>query len=255
MYWDHVELAAGLLFIFMSLAYLVARKRDQFNVVDIAWGAAFVLVAWGVYYQVSQPRTLLVAVLVSLWGIRLMSHLFKRVRTGEDDPRYIEIRKKWKGDVWLRAYFIIFMLQALLVLVVGLPIILTGNNLLAHTAWAVYTGAVIWFVGFTLERTADAELAEFVANRKSKNEVLDTGLWRYSRHPNYFGELAQWWGIGIIALQASWGWVGLLGPLTLTILIVFISGIPTIEKKKKSNPAYAAYMKRTSPLIPWPPKR
>lgn len=251
----YLLVSAVILLVYMSVAFLFAKKRDQLNVVDVAWGGGFILLAWSTYVQMQAPRTLLVAVLVTLWGLRLMGHLGKRVKTGKDDPRYLELKKKWKGNVWLRAYLSVFLLQGLLVLIIGLPIVMTAGDLLGHTAWAVYTGAVIWFIGFTIERLADAELAEFVKNRKSKDAVLDTGSWRYSRHPNYFGELTQWWGIGIIALQTSWGWIGLVGPLTLTILIVFISGIPTIEKKKKQNPAYAAYMKRTSPLIPWPPKK
>jgi steroid 5-alpha reductase family enzyme len=253
--WDYLQLTAVLLFVYMCVAFLFAKKRNQLNVVDVAWCGGFVLVAWSTYAQMQAPRTLLVAVLVTLWGLRLMSHLLKRVRSGQDDPRYLDLKKKWKGNVWRRAFFMIFMLQALLVLIVSLPVTMTANPLLGHTSWAVYTGAVIWFIGFTIERLADAELAEFIKNRKDKNAVLDTGSWKFSRHPNYFGELTQWWGIGIIALQAERGWIGFIGPLTLTLLIVFVSGIPPIENKKKSNPAYAAYMKRTSMLIPLPPKQ
>lgn len=255
MHWKPLLLNALSVFVFMSITFLVAKKRNQLNVVDVAWGGGFVIVALRTYAQIREPRTLLVAVLVTLWGLRLMNHLLRRIRSGEDDPRYIEMKKKWKGNVWLRAYFAVFMLQGLLILVVSLPITMTANKLTGSLGAANYVGALMWFIGFTIERVADSQLAEFIKNRKTKNEVLDNGLWKYSRHPNYFGELAQWWGIGIIALQVSYGWIGLLGPLTLTVLILFVSGIPPIEKKKKSNPAYAAYMRRTSPIVPLPPKR
>jgi steroid 5-alpha reductase family enzyme len=115
-------------------------------------------------------------------------------------------------------------------------------------------GTALWFAGFTIESLADRQLRKFLANPDNKGKVMDQGLWRYSRHPNYFGELTQWWAIGLIALQVHNGWIGLLGPLTLTVLIVFISGIPPIERRKKSDPEYAAYMRRTSPLVLWFPK-
>lgn len=248
-------LCAVLLGAYMTFWFVVGKRRNRLNTVDVAWPGGFVLVAWTAYALQSAPPTLLIAVLVSAWGARLMLHLYRRViGRGSEDPRYEAIRAKWRGNVWLRAYFSIFLLQGALILLISLPIIMAGHDTPPGVSWAMYGGAALWLVGFSIERQADAQLAAFVQKRSSGNDVMDSGLWRYSRHPNYFGELLQWWAISIIALPASYGWVGLLGPLTLTVLIVFVSGIPPIERRKQANPAYAEYMRRTSQLIPLPPK-
>lgn len=247
-------IAAILLLIYMTVWFFVAKRRKQLNVVDVAWGGGFVLVAWTVYILDQDARTLLIAVLVSLWGLRIMMHLGQRVLSGHEDPRYDEIRRKWRGNIWAKAYRSIFLLQGLLILLISLPVIMAANDGMVGALWMTRIGTLIWVVGFLIELTADAQLARFVRNRTDKNAVMETGLWRYSRHPNYFGEVVQWWAIGLIALRAPYGWIGLAGPLLLTILIEFVSGIPPIEKRKKSNPAYADYMHRTSRLVLWPPK-
>jgi steroid 5-alpha reductase family enzyme len=119
-------------------------------------------------------------------------------------------------------------------------------------AWLTWLGAGLWLVGFVVESVADRQLAAFIKDKSNKGKVLDTGLWRYSRHPNYFGELLQWWAIGLIAAQTAYGWIGFAGPLLLTILIVFVSGIPPIENRRRDNPAYQDYKRRTSRLVPLP---
>jgi steroid 5-alpha reductase family enzyme len=130
--------------------------------------------------------------------------------------------------------------------------------------WLFTAGYLVWVAGFLIEYNADKQLAVFLTQQKNKNNgkakgnkrgLLDTGLWRYSRHPNYFGELVQWWGIGLISLQTSYGWVGLFGPLLLTILIRFVSGVPPIEKRRADDPDYQAYQRRTNALVPWFPAR
>jgi steroid 5-alpha reductase family enzyme len=135
-----------------------------------------------------------------------------------------------------------------------LPITTAAGSIVPDRVWLTSTGVVFWTFGFIFESIADRQLARFVGNKANKGKVLSTGLWRFSRHPNYFGELVQWWAIGIIALQTAHGWIGLLGPALLTFLIVFVSGIPPIENRRKDNAAYQAYKKRTSPLIPQIPR-
>ncbi len=183
-------------------------------------------------------------------------HIFKRSkRHTEDDPRYTAMAEKWKGrNYWLRAYLSIFLLQGVLILLVSAPVVAATGPRMPGFELLLDVGLVIWLVGYVIEYYADWQLAKFRANPANKGKVMSSGLWRYSRHPNYFGELTQWWGIGLIACEAAWGWVGLFGPSLLTILIVFVSGIPPIEKRKKDDPAYQAYKKRTSSLIPWLPK-
>ncbi|MCA9325210.1 DUF1295 domain-containing protein [Candidatus Saccharibacteria bacterium] len=255
MVWQLLGINAAILFVWMSIWYVVAKERKQVNVVDVAWAGGFVLVGWASFMQYSYARTLLMAGLVTIWGIRLTAHLYKRVIVGRhEDPRYKELMKNWGKHIWTRAFWSVFMLQGLLVLIISLPLTMSATGTVVGRVWPIYAGMAIWVVGYLIEKAADAQLAEFVAKRKSDTQVMDRGLWHYSRHPNYFGEILQWWGIGVIALQAESGWIGLAGPLTLTILILFVSGIPPIERRKKSNPEYAAYMRRTSRLVPLPPK-
>lgn len=241
--------------LYMSLWYLVAHKAKKLSVVDVAWGSGFALIAWLTVWQDSSARSILIAILVSVWALRITNHLARRVFGGtKDDPRYEQIASKWRGSYWLRAYFSIFLLQGVLVWLISFPVMFATSDQHADLAILSVVGAALWAIGFGIEAAADRQLRDFVNYKPNKGKVMDQGLWRYSRHPNYFGELLQWWAIGVIALQTSLGWIGLVGPLTLTILIVFVSGIPPIENRKKSSPAYAEYMRRTSKLVPLPPR-
>ncbi len=238
----------------MSISFLFAKAQKRLDLVDIAWGIGFVLVAWVIELRNPSSRSLLLTALVSVWGIRLALHIRDRSKTRGEDRRYKELSKKWRGPFWLRAYFSIFMLQGFLILLICMPILITPNPKLQGWSILSYFGALIWVIGFIIESIADRQLGSYMKS-KEKPTLLDSGLWKYSRHPNYFGELIQWWAIGIIALQVSYGWVGLFGPLVLTILILFISGIPPIERHRSKNEDYKQYMKRTSKLILLPVRR
>jgi steroid 5-alpha reductase family enzyme len=244
---------AVLIVVYMSLWFLVARKRDRIDTVDSAWGSGFVVAAWAVAVQEPSSRSTIIAVLVTIWSARLTAHLAKRTLTKPEDPRYVELAKKWKGSKWVRAYFSIFLLQGLLVWVISWPAIFATGKLNSSLGWLTAVGVVLWIIGFILESAADRQLAAFL--QRNKGKTMQSGLWRYSRHPNFFGELLQWWAIGIIALQAHLGWVGLIGPLALSILISYVSGIPMIEKRRLGNTEYQAYKQRTSMLIPLPPRQ
>jgi steroid 5-alpha reductase family enzyme len=244
---------AVLLFIYMVLWFLLARARKRLDTVDTAWGLGFVVAAWSAAVQEPTSRSLLIAVLVSIWGIRLANHIYQRSKNRGDDPRYVEMSKKWKGSLWRKAFWVVFMFQGLLIWIVSLPVV-TATGIGHGAGWLTSIGLVIWLVGFAFESISDKQLGDFL-KRSNHPKVMDKGLWGYSRHPNYFGELTQWWAIGIIATQAHLGWIGLLGPLVLTTTIVFISGIPPIERKRKQNPDYQEYAKRVSVLIPLPPRR
>jgi len=246
---------AALLFIYMSLWFLAARVKRRLDVVDTAWGLGFVVAAWAVVAQQASSRSWLIAVLVSIWGVRLAAHIGRRsLKRGSEDPRYHELSKGWQGNFWLMAYVRVFLLQGALIWVISLPVVMAAGTRIDGLGWLSAAGSVIWIIGFGFEAVADRQLAEFIS-RKNRPKVLRTGLWRYSRHPNYFGELTQWWGIGLITSQTGYGWIGLLGPLTLSWLIIFISGIPPIERRREKDAEYQAYQHRTSPLLPLPPRR
>lgn len=247
-------LTALLLLAYMTVGFGVAYSRKRLNTVDAAWGLGFVLVGWAAAVQASSARSLVVAVLISIWGLRLSSHIWQRNRDRDDDQRYVELTKKWRGNYWLQAYIRIFLLQGALIWLVSLPVVMATGLQLAGWSWLTIVGGLIWLVGFVIEAAADRQLSNFLG-QPGHPKVLQTGLWRYSRHPNYFGELTQWWGIGLIALQASYGWIGLLGPLALSYLILFVSGIPPIEKRHAADPNYREYRQRTSVLIPLPARR
>lgn len=245
----------ALLFLYMGLVYTIAWLRRRLDTVDIAWGLGFILVAWMVLIQQYSVRSRVVATLVTIWGIRLSGHIYLRARRRGDDPRYAAMSKKWRGNLWLNALFRVFLLQGALIWIISLPIVLASNRIIVSSpSRFLAVGIIIWLIGFFVETIADAQLARYLKHEK-RPKVLQTGLWRYSRHPNYYGELLQWWAIGIIALQVSYGWVGLAGPLTLSFLIIFVSGIPPIEKRRAKDAAYRDYQRRTSIIVPWFPKK
>lgn len=245
---------AALLFGYMTVWWAVAYRRKRIDTVDIAWGGGFVLVAWSTLIQAPSFRSQLIANIVTLWGLRLAYHIYSRHKGRGNDPRYTELSKKWKGNFWLRAYVSIFLTQGLLALIVSAPITVASNESLPNLAWLSIVGVVIWSFGFIIEAVADKQLSDFL-KLKDRPKIMQEGLWRYSRHPNYFGELLQWWAIAIIALQVSYGWLGIIGPLTLSILIIFISGIPPIERSRAKDAAYQEYKKHTSPLIILPRRK
>lgn len=245
---------AALVFAYMTIFFLAARARKRLDTVDVAWGLGFVVVAWATLLQAPTFRSQLIANLVLLWGIRLAYHIYSRHKGKPNDKRYDELSKKWKGNFWLRAYLSIFLVQGALLLIVSLPIVVATNDELSGWGWLSIIGVVIWSMGFVIEAVSDKQLSDFL-KQKNRPKIMQTGLWEYSRHPNYFGELLQWWAIGIIALQVSYGWLGLIGPLTLSILMIFISGIPPIERAKAKDADYQAYKKRTSPLLILPKRK
>lgn len=238
--------------VLMTLGYIYALRVRRFDVVDLCWGLGFILIAWISVIKNTQNLTLLTAVIVSVWGLRLTLHIGSRHRGQPDDRRYLTITERWKGNIWAQAYYKIFLLQGLLILLVSMPISIMAINAGAEINIIVWVGAIIWSCGFIVEAVADRQLAIYLEQAK-RPAVMQTGLWRYSRHPNYFGELVQWWGIGVTALSVSWGWVGLIGPALLSYLIIFVSGIPPIERKRQNDKEYQAYKLRTSPLILLPP--
>jgi steroid 5-alpha reductase family enzyme len=234
--------------------FAVARSRNRLDTVDNAWGGGYFVLAWATALQSTSWLSLLVATLVTIWAGRLTYHIASRNSQRPEDPRYVEISQKWKGNLWLRAFFSIFLLQGLLIWIIGLPISLAGNVSSSHVHLLAIVGTLIWLKGFVIEIIGDRQLKAYLATKPAKTAVLDTGLWRYSRHPNYFGEIVLWYGIAVIASGAHWGWIGLIGPTVLYITIRYASGVPPIENKRKDNPAYQAYKARTSVLLPLPPR-
>ena len=240
---------------YMSLWYGTARYFNRYDVVDTAWGLGFIVFAWtalGIRAQFGTAQ-IVSAVLVSIWGLRLSAHLARRsMKRGSDDHRYQELRQKW-GSASYKTYTHIFLFQGLLILLVSLPIAAIAFSTRGANA-LTYSGWVLWLFGIVFEATADRQLDTFLAKRpKDSHAIMQTGLWRLSRHPNYFGEVTTWWGAAIVALSLN-EWWGVFGALLITLLITKVSGIPPLEKHYEGNSTYEAYRRRTSLLIPWKPK-
>jgi steroid 5-alpha reductase family enzyme len=246
---------------YMTAWYIIALVKKDNSLADIAWGLGFVLVAvFAFLRRESFFLPFLVTSLVVVWGLRLSLHILLRNRKRGEDPRYAEWRRKWgRSFVW-RSYLQVFLLQGFFLLVISAPVILVntfrwsappGN----HGAGVFQAGLLVWCVGFLFEVVGDAQLVRFKRVPGNKGKIMDRGLWRYTRHPNYFGESLMWWGIFLIALEVPYGWVTVVSPVLITFLLVRVSGIPLLERRYAGNAEFQAYARRTSAFVPRPLKK
>lgn len=251
-------LIALALFFYFSLWFLVSLFYKRNDVADLAWGLGFALVVIFSFflYQSSGWRPLLVNLLIIFWGMRLAFHIFKRLRRKKEDPRYAIWKEKWGKWIYLRSYLQVFLLQGFLLFLIVFPaVFLNKRNFDNQLTLFDILGFSFWLVGFFFEAVSDWQLSQFLKNIENKGKIMQTGLWKFSRHPNYFGEVLMWWGIYFFAVSLPFGWQTIFSPLTITFLLLFISGIPLLEKKYALRPDYEEYKKRTSIFLPLPPKK
>jgi steroid 5-alpha reductase family enzyme len=201
------------------------------------------------------PRQMIAATLIGIWGVRLAVRIYLRNRGKGEDVRYRKWRETWGKTFVIRSYFQVFILQGCILLLNIAPILVINTYDAGGIGPLDVLGVLLWMLGFTFESFADWQLDRFMADPGSRGKIMDRGLWRYSRHPNYFGEVTMWWGLYCLALSVSWGWLSIIGPLTITGSILFVSGIPMTERLMKRTPGFAEYKKRTSVFIPWFPKK
>lgn len=250
----------GLFFIWVSMTvlWLVSLVIKDASIVDIFWGIGFLIATLSYAANTSGDpgRRLLMVGLVAAWGVRLAAHLARRNLGKGEDYRYAAWRKQY-GDIWwIRSYFHVFLLQGAIMWVVSAPV-LAAMVAPAPAAPAFFDilGLGFWAVGFFFEAVGDYQLAAFKADPANKGKVMDRGLWRYTRHPNYFGDAMMWWGFYLIALGAG-GWWTVFSPLLMTYLLLRVSGVAMLEGSlKQRKPEYAEYIRKTSAFIPMPPKR
>jgi steroid 5-alpha reductase family enzyme len=241
------------------LTWMVSLPLRNASIADVLWGPAFVAVAWGAVLLVRPwegpggALWLLLPLLTTLWGGRLALHIGGRNLGKGEDPRYARWREEG-GSTWpLRSLFTVFLLQGGILWVVSLP--LQTWALGAPSPGWLLAGVVLFAAGFILESVADAQLARFRSDPASRGQVLDTGVWRYSRHPNYFGDAVVWWGLWLAGGAAVGAWWTVISPILMTILLRWVSGVALLERSlAASRPGYTDYMRRTSPFIPLPPK-
>ncbi|OHE45357.1 MAG: steroid 5-alpha reductase, partial [Tenericutes bacterium RIFOXYA12_FULL_35_10] len=203
---------------------------------------------------------IVITALVLLWGFRLFFYIGLRNWSKPEDFRYVNMRKNWGKHVHLKAYFIVFMLQMTFLLIVSLPIQLSAyvDVAIDLTGYIIIgVGVLLWIIGFIFEAVGDQQLKTFKSNPENKGKIMQSGLWKYTRHPNYFGEAVMWWAVWIVSMSTlSWmNVIGIIGPIFITYLLLFVSGVPLLEKKYKNNEAFQAYAKKTSIFFPLPPKK
>lgn len=232
---------------------VIIRRQDF---VDILWGpkiAAISLTTLALTKSVNVLNFLLI-MLVIIWAARLATHIALRRRGSKEDKRYLEISRHWGKYFYLRSFLQTFILQGFLALLVASPVIMSSFNSPKINLFIIFIGLFFWSLGFVFETVADFQLYRFTKNKKTG--VMDKGLWRYSRHPNYFGEVLLWWGIFIVSISNPENFfIKILGPITITVLIFTVSGIPMLEKRYKDNIEYQKYAKKTSIFFPLTPKR
>ncbi len=246
-----------ILFIFMSAVFLIAMEQEDNSIVDIAYGVGFVLVGWSCYllYGNDHPRQLLLLGLISLWGLRLTVHVALRKQTEQgEDFRYRQWREDWGDNFVWRSFLQIFMLQGAVIYLVALPLLLSFAQPGDALGWLDLFGCMIWLVGFLFETVGDWQLLRFKNNPANHGKIIQHGLWRLTRHPNYFGEAVLWWGVFLVAFGSPLGWFALISPLLIDFLLLKVSGIPMLEAKYQGNPDFEAYKKRTNAFFPGIPR-
>lgn len=249
-------ISAGAILLYMTGWFIAAQVRGRNDIADVAWGLGFILVAavslisGGAY----PLRGLLVSGLVLIWGLRLALHIHSRNRGRGEDPRYRQWREEWGRWFVLRSFLQVFMLQGILLLLVAVPIVFANTVTAQPLGWLDLLGLALWLYGFCFEAIGDWQLLKFIRDPRNKGQLMTSGLWRFTRHPNYFGEVTLWWGIWLITLALPGGWLTIVGPLTITILILKVSGIPMLEKPYEERADFQAYKRRTSAFFPLPPK-
>jgi len=237
--------------------WCVSLIRKDASIVDPFWGLAFVLVAWVSIAASGElsPSALLIAVLVSLWGLRLSGYLFWRNWGQPEDYRYQAMRKKHGNRFPIVSLFTVFILQGLLALVIALPV---QVGIATAQGWSllVLAGILIWLAGLFFETVGDLQLTRFKSEPANRGRVMDRGLWRYTRHPNYFGDFLVWWGLFLVSARADSWWWTIAGPLLMSFLLIRVSGVRLLESSLRSRvEGYEAYKRRTSAFFPLPPKK
>jgi len=228
------------------------------SIVDIFWGMGYVL-ATGLYFVMTpdfSTRKIITMVLVAIWGLRLSIYIFWRNHGKPEDYRYQDFRKKYGEDrYWWFSYFQVFLLQGFLVWLISAPLLAINYYSVENTFGALdVLGICIWLIGFIFEAGGDWQLARFKLNPENKGKLLTTGFWKYTRHPNYFGDAAVWCGFAILCV-ASGSYIPVLSAILMTWLIVKVSGVSLLEKTLRvAKPGYEDYINKTSAFIPWFPK-
>jgi len=243
----------------MTLVWIMSVFIKNAGIVDPFWGLGYVVVAVFYFFSTEgiETRKIILLALVAVWGLRLFSYLMWRNWGKPEDFRYQQFRKNYgKHRYWWVSFFQVFLLQGFLMWLVSAPLLgamyYSGDDLLnLFDAIAI----IIWLIGFTFETGGDIQLVKFKSKLENKGKLLDKGFWKYTRHPNYFGDAAVWWGFALFAIAAG-SYITVIGSLIMTALLIKVSGVAMLEKSlKNTKPGYREYIKNTPAFIPWFPKK
>ncbi len=242
--------AALVILIYFMLFFIVATIIKNNSIVDIGWGLGFVIVVWVLFLRnnIVNPVSIIVNVLVSLWGLRLFYHIIKRNLFKGEDFRYQKWRKEWGKWVVPRAFFQIFILQGIFMFAVGYAAFYANFSSLTFNWWTLI-GVALWLFGYYFEVVGDRQLRNHI--KSGSKTLMVSGLWKYTRHPNYFGEAVMWWGIFLVVILAGGPIYLIFSPVVITYLLRFVSGVPMLERKMSQKPGWDEYASKTNAFIPF----
>lgn len=250
----NLAVAAAAVVVVLAVTFAVTVTRDRLDTIDTAWGLGFVAVAaTAVVASGGTWRSWLVLTLTAIWGGRLAWHLHRRNTRRGEDPRYTDMARRAGGHPFRHLLLVVYPAQGAAMWLVAAPLVAAGHLQAGFSVLDVL-GVLVWLVGVTFEAVGDAQLARFTADPANRDKVLDTGLWRYTRHPNYFGDACVWWGLFLLAAQHWAGLLTVVSPIVMTALLARGTGKPLTEKRLAERPGYADYIRRTSGFVPLPPK-
>jgi len=250
---QNFAIAGTAIFIYMLIFFLIAQYIRNNSIVDIGWGLGFVVTTFVLIFSSEKilPSMSILSFMILIWGMRLSFYIFLRNHGKPEDFRYAAWRKDWGNKQALFAFFKVFMLQGVIMWIIAMPVILvfSGDKLLPGPTGIA--GLTIFLFGLIFEGVADAQLKKFRYYPDNHGKLITTGLWKYSRHPNYFGEALLWWGIGLYSFNITSQWYCFISPLIMSFLLRFVSGVPMLEEKYKNRKDFREYAEKTSVFIPF----
>jgi len=245
---------AIIIFTYFTLFYIVGVIIKNASIIDIGWGLGFVVIAIISFFKNMTLASSIITLLVAIWGLRLTRHIFLRNAGKPEDFRYANFRRDWSKTYYLRSFFQLFMFQAVMMFLISISYVYANDIGKSNSPSLFIIGAAVWLFGFLFEAIGDYQLKKFVSSKDNKGKLIDIGLWKYTRHPNYFGEATLWWGVFLMAIACGAPWYTVISPITITILVRFVSGVPFLEERLKKRAGYEEYVRKTSIFIPRTPK-
>jgi steroid 5-alpha reductase family enzyme len=241
----------------LTVLWVISLIVKDASIVDSFWGLGFVVLAWFYHFKITDSqnfRSLVLCIMTTLWGVRLALHIYVRNRGNGEDYRYQEMREEHDKNFWWISYFRVFILQGFLLWIIAVPLLIgqtdTENNLQLFD----YLGIMFWLIGFLCEAVGDWQLVQFKKNPMNTGKVMDKGLWKYTRHPNYFGDTLLWWGYFLFTFSVEGYWT-IFSPIIMTFLLMKVSGVALLEQKlSETKPKYKEYTEKTSAFFPMIPK-